>query len=179
VTGLEASATLVLAARDAERAQSYALGDATRLPLADGSFETVVAYNVLQTMTGVGDMARAVAEAARVLERGGHLCICVGHPMTDVDRVCGPMAENGDLRMTGSYFERRRVDDTVTKDGLTMTFHGWTYAIEDYVRAVEAAGLLLDRIREPRPTEAQLAERPSLERWRRVPLFLFLRAVKV
>jgi SAM-dependent methyltransferase len=44
--------------------------------------------------------------------------------------------------------------------------------------AIEEAGLLIERLREPRPPEAVVAGTPSLERWRRVPCFLHLRAVK-
>jgi len=48
-------------------------------------FPTVVAYNSLQTMARDDRYAEAVREAARVLQALGHFCICVAHPMTDVD----------------------------------------------------------------------------------------------
>ncbi len=177
VVGLDASPSLLRAAHAADRAPAYTAGDATALPFANATFDTVVAYNSLQTMTELDDMARALAEAARVMKPTGHLCACVSHPLTDVGRLAGP-SDDSNLTMSGSYFEHQRVDDTVTKDGLTMTFHGWTYSIEDYVSAIEDAGLLIERMREPRPDEHQAAARPSLERWRRVPLFLFVRATK-
>jgi hypothetical protein len=63
----------------------------------------------------------------------------------------------------------------VTHDAVTMTFHGWTHTIEDYARAVEDAGMVIEKLREPRPS-AEGAEGRRLERWRRVPLFLFVRA---
>ncbi len=133
--------------------------------------------NSLQTTEAVTDMARIVREAARVLTSRGHLCLCVAHPMTDVDRGKGPSA-TGDVTISGSYFEHERVDETVTKDGLEMTFRGWTHTLEGYARAIEEAGLLIDRIREPVPSETDIEARPSLAAWRRVPLFLFMRAVK-
>ncbi len=33
-----------------------------------------------------------------------------------------------------------------------MTFRGWTYSLEAYAIALESAGLVLERLREPRPT---------------------------
>jgi hypothetical protein len=55
-----------------------------------------------------------------------------------------------------------------------MTFTGWTYPLEEYASAFEAAGLRIEIIREPRP-----AQQPDhYDRWRKVPLFLALRAVK-
>jgi hypothetical protein len=50
--------------------------------------------------------------------------------------------------------------------------------LEDYVRALEEAGFLIERVREPVPSAEQAAKRPSLEGWRRVPLLLSIRAVK-
>lgn len=177
VVALDASPTLVRFARDADARATYLLADATALPFVDATFQTVVAYNSLQTMTMQADMAEAVREAGRVLRPSGHLCVCVAHPMTDVGRVKGPSAE-GELIIYPSYFERQRVNETITRRGLTMTFHGWTHTLEDYARALEQAGCLIDRIREPVPGADASTQRPGLQRWRRVPLFLFIRAVK-
>ena len=177
VVALDSSSTLARAARQGDARSAYLVGDATALPFADATFQTVVAYNSLQTMARMADMAQAVQEAGRVVKPSGHLCLCVAHPMTDVGRVKGPSAE-GEMVISGSYFERQRVNETVTKDGLEMTFHGWTYTLEDYVRALEEAGFLIERAREPVPSAEQVTKRPGLEGWQRVPLFLFLRAVK-
>jgi SAM-dependent methyltransferase len=174
VTGIDASPTLVRHARALDASASYAIADATRLPFADASFDTVVAYNALQAMHAFDDMARAVAEAARVLAPRGALCVCVAHPITDIGLMTH---RDGELVASGSYFDRRRVDETVEKDGLAMTFRGWTYTIEDYARAFEAAGLRIDRLREP-PAPAAPAPDVRDDTWRRLPLFLFLRGVK-
>lgn len=177
VVALDVSPSLVRAACEADARAAYAVGDAMRLPFAAASYATVVAYNSLQTMRDVADMARAVAEAARVLAFGGRYCFCVAHPMTDVGRLERP-GSDADAVVSGAYFGNRRVEETVEKDGLAMTFHGWTYTLEDYARATEAAGLTIERIREPAPAEAAAATRASLGLWRRVPLFLSVRAVK-
>jgi hypothetical protein len=80
--------------------------------------------------------------------------------------------------VSGSYFERRRVDETVMQNGLEMTFNGWTYTLEDYARALEEAGFVIEWLREPAPGAEQARERRALTPWRRLPLFLFVRAVK-
>jgi SAM-dependent methyltransferase len=176
VVALDQSPTLVRAARDLDRQSVYLCGDATALPFADGTVHLVVAYNALQTMVEQADMAKAVREARRVLQPGGHFCLSVAHPMTDVGRLQGVSA-NGTLTMTGSYFEHAFVNETVTKDDVTITFRGWTYTLEDYARAFEDAGFLIERVREPVPGPEQVKERPSLERWTRIPHFLSMRAV--
>lgn len=177
VVALDASPTLVQYARDAGPQSAYLSADATALPFADASFQTVVAYNSLQTMARIEDMTLAVREAARVLRPSGHFCLCVAHPMTDVGRMKAPSA-TGELALTGSYFEHEYVKETVTKDSLTMTFHGWTNTLEDYVRALEDAAFLIERVREPVPSAEDATKRASLDGWRRVPLFLSIRAVK-
>ncbi len=177
VVALDSSPTLVRFAREADARPAYLCADGIALPFAEATFQTAVAYNSLQTTANLADMARAVREVGRVLKPSGQFCLCVAHPMTDIGRVQGPSAE-GDLTISGSYFEHQCVNETVTKDSLSMTFHGWTHTLEDYARALEEAGFLIERMREPVPSAEQAKTRPSLERWRRVPLFLFMRAVK-
>jgi SAM-dependent methyltransferase len=176
VVALDASPTLIRAAHDLDKQSQYLAADATALPFADGTFHAVVAYNVLQAMAAQQDMAAAVREARRVLRSSGSFCFSAAHPMTDVGRVSGPSGE-GAFVMTGSYFSRDEVDEAVTKDGLSIMFRGWTYAVEDYTRALEDAGFLIERLREPVPTSEQVATRPSLARWTRIPHFLSIRAV--
>ena len=140
VTAIDASRTLVRHAVEADTSSAYLAADATALPFADGTFQTVVTYNSLQAMPEFADMQggrrggpRAETVRATVpLRRASH----------DRHRPREERSETGDVLMSGSYFERTRVDETVTKDELTMTFHGWTDTLEDYVRAIEAAGFL-------------------------------------
>jgi SAM-dependent methyltransferase len=176
VTALDASPTLLRAAAESDPASEYVLGTAEALPFADASFALVVAYNVLMD---VADMPAAVAEAARVLEPGGHLCACVTHPLADA----GGWAHDGDdapFVVEGSYLAERPFRVSVERAGLTMTFDGMAYPLEAYARALEAVGLGIEAIREPTPGGAA---RPGLadeswERWGRIPMFLMLRAVK-
>jgi hypothetical protein len=71
------------------------------------------------------------------------------------------------------YFVNRRLEDRVVRDGLEMTFRGWTYSLEDYARAFEEAGLRIETMREPRPSGLSGRYR----RWERVPMFLNIRTV--
>ena len=63
-------------------------GDALGLPFADGSFDRVIAAEVLEH---VPDHAAAVAELARVLRPGGTLAVTV--PRWFPERVCWALAE--------------------------------------------------------------------------------------
>lgn len=170
VTAVDTAFTLVRHAREAGLAGGWLVADSASLPFFDHSFETVVAYNVLQV---VADMTGSVQEAARVLVRGGHLCICVSHPVTDVGQFLGH-EDDAPFVLRSEYFERSRVEDTVERDGLTITFRGWTYTLEDYASTLADAGFAIEALGEPRPE----ASGERFSRWRRTPLFMTLRAVR-
>jgi SAM-dependent methyltransferase len=167
VTGIDSSPTLLRAAREADPDGRYELADAATLPFEDDSFDLIVAYNALMD---VEDMPGSVREAARVLAPGGDLCACVTHPVADAGRFasCEPDAP---FVIAGSYFGRRRFEGTFERDGLVMTFRGWAYPLEAYVRALEDAGLRIVALREPAaPPDEQDP------RWQRLPMFLMFRA---
>jgi ubiquinone/menaquinone biosynthesis C-methylase UbiE len=169
VTALDSAAGLVRHARDADLASSYLAAEGARLPIRSGCIDLVVAYNALQV---VADMRGTVAECARVLRHGGSLCFCVAHPVTDmgqwVDDTHPPT-----FTVRSPYFETTRVEDTVERDGLRMTFRGWTYTLEDYALALETAGFAIEVIREPTPIPDS-----RYQRWSQLPLFLNVRATK-
>ena len=167
VTGIDAAPTLLRAAQDADPGGTYVLADSTELPFDDASFDLVVAFNSLMDFD---DMPGAVMEAARVLEPGGRLCVSVTHPFKDAGEFesTEPAAR---FVVEGSYMGKRRFEGTFERDGLTITFRGWCYSLDDYWRAFEDAGLLVERLREPTHT----LEDPRHDR---VPLFLYLRLVK-
>jgi SAM-dependent methyltransferase len=168
VTALDSAAGLVGHARDADPAAAYLVAGGARLPLRGGSFDIVVAYNALQV---VDDMRATVRECARVLRRGGHLCFCVAHPVTDMGRWIED-SDGSRLAVRSRYFERARVDDAVERDGLRVTLRGWTYTLEDYAVALDDAGFSIEVIREPTPEPTS-----RFKRWSELPLFMNVRAV--
>jgi len=172
VTALDPSRTLLDAAAELDPGGDYVLGTAEALPFADAAFGLVVSYNVLMD---VADMPAAVAEAARVLVPGGALCACVTHPLADA----GSWTDDAFV-IAGDYLGTRPFEMTIERGGLEMTFDGTMYALEHYARALEAAGLLIEAIREPAPA-GEAGERSHTEgwaRWHRIPMFLMLRARK-
>lgn len=174
VSAIDASATLVRYARDADPISHYMVADAASLPFHGESFDMAIAYNSLMD---VDDMPRSVKEAARVLRGGGRLCVCVTHPMADAGKF-GQRSADAPFVIDGSYLEQRSLIERFERAGLVMRFSSWCYPLQEYARAFESAGLLIETLREPVPDESFVQDDPAEARWQRIPAFLFLRLVK-
>jgi SAM-dependent methyltransferase len=164
VVGIDSSRTLTRHAQEADGRGRYLAAAAEALPFEDAGFDLVVAYNALMDLE---DLELAIAEAARVLAPGGRLCVSVTHPLADAGRF----TEDDSFLVEGSYLEPSRFEGTDERNGLVMTWRGWSHPLSAYTEALEAAGLLLETLREPAPATVN-------PRWHRVPMFLQFRAVK-
>ncbi|TCO64819.1 class I SAM-dependent methyltransferase [Actinocrispum wychmicini] len=172
ITGVEPVSALLRAAREAHPDGTYVQATATDLPFEDGSVRLLVAYNSLMD---IDDVDGALQEFARVLGPGGRLCVTITHPMADgvrYDRedVAAP------FHLAGSYLAVAPFDDVAERGGLRMHFAGWHRPLALYSKAIEGAGLLIEAIREPEPVDDA---GPKWDRWRRLPMFMGLRCLKI
>lgn len=171
VIAVDASPTLVAAAREADGSMDVRLADAAALPFDDASADLVVAFMSLQD---VDDMPAAVREAGRVLEPGGKLCLAIVHPINSAGRFV-EQAADADFVISGGYLQAFDYSDRVERAGLTMTFHSRHRPLQDYFVALEQAGLVIEALREPSTPEHAIRSDAN-RRWQRVPLFLHIRA---
>jgi SAM-dependent methyltransferase len=160
VVGVEGSPALAAAAREAAPEIEVLDGDAAAIPLGDGAVDLVVCSMALLNFD---DLDGAVGEAARVLEPGGRLCFSTVHPWNS-------------LKDEPDYFAEVTYAECRTRDGLTMTFTDRHRPLSALALAFERAGLLIEALREPVPDDEHVARHPSVERWRRTPVFLLGRA---
>jgi SAM-dependent methyltransferase len=172
IIGIDSSPSLVAAARDADPSMDVRLADAAALPLEDQSADLAVAF---MSLHDIDAMPAAVREAARLLERGGRLCLAIVHPINSAGRFEEPAAD-ARFVIAGDYLGTFPYADTVERAGLSMTFHSRHRPLEAYCRALEDAGFLIEALREPAVPEHAIAS-PAGRRWQRLPLFLHLRAV--
>ena len=162
VVGVDSSPALVEAATTGDEPIEAIGADLTAVPLEDGAADLAVAFMVLQS---VDDLAAGVREATRLLAPSGRLCVAVVHPVNSLDDAPG-------------WFHEHRFECTREQAGARMTFHDVHRPLSRYFAALEAAGLLVEALREPVPGRELLEVRPEAEKWTRKPCFLHVRAVK-
>lgn len=163
VVGVESSETLASAAREAGPPLDVRVADAAAVPLADDSFDLAVASLSLMNMD---DMPAVVAEVARVLRPGGSFCFSLLHPLSTL----------GDAGSAASYFDEVRYSERLERGGLRLTLHDTHRPLADYFEATWRAGFVVERLVEPTPDDAYVADHPDVARWRERPAFLHVRA---
>jgi SAM-dependent methyltransferase len=167
VRAFDAAPALVEAARAADPSLDVISADAAALPVDDGATDLVVSFMVLMNVDDLEGV---------VLEPGGRFCIAITHPLNTAGEFATTEPDS-DFVIRESYFEPHRKDLRAKRGGLTMTFLDLHRPLQDYVDALEEAGFLIERIREVGDLEDP-PQRESQLRWRRLPLFLHVRAVK-
>jgi SAM-dependent methyltransferase len=166
VVGVDAAPTMVELARETGAYDDVHLADAAALPLADGAVDLVVAY---MSLHDIEDLGGTLGAAARVLEPGGRLCADIVHPLASAHL-------GSDAEMP--YFEAGHYTDVIERDGIEMAFHGIHRSLEAYSEALHDAGFVVERLREPAPTDEAVAALPELAKVRRRPAFLHWLALR-
>lgn len=168
VVGVDSSPSLVEAARGTQAYDDVVQADAAALPFPNASFDLVIAFMSLQDMD---DAAGVVREAARVLAADGRMVAAFVHPFASAHL-------GRDLSEQRSYFETQRTLDEVERDGIAFAFHQIHRPLQAWLGLFFEAGLRIEDLREPRPSEADIAAVPRLAPSRIKPAFLHLRCCR-
>jgi SAM-dependent methyltransferase len=148
------------------------LGDRARVHACDmADLDAIVAPASLDLVVSslavhyVHDLVPLFDAWARVLRPGGRVVLSTHHPFYDLKRV-----------RRGGYTRTEIVQDSWGWLGLVRYYHRPLAAL---LGPLAAAGLLVDRIDEPAPTEALRAMDPEgYAKLARMPGFLIVRAVR-
>lgn len=164
VTAFDESPAMVRLAQDRlgpdVEVRRHRLGD--RLDwLPDASIDLVVLALVLHH---VSDRVAALRELARVLTPAGRLVLSTTHPTHDW------------LHLGGSYFAAEVVEETWQQDWVVRY---WRQPLEGWCAEFAAAGLVIERLVEPRPADPMAATHPEVHsRLSEQPGFIAFRLVK-
>jgi SAM-dependent methyltransferase len=170
--GVEASRNMVAAARETLAGTSGRIEHAAMETRSyrEAAFDLVVSSLALHY---VADLETVFAGVHRALVDGGRFVFSVEHP---VITSCARGWDGGPRQdwIVDDYFDVGP-RQTSWLGGEVIRQHR---TIEDYVSALQAAGFILDRLRESRPQRERFADEAEYERRKRIPLFLFLACYK-
>jgi 2-polyprenyl-6-hydroxyphenyl methylase/3-demethylubiquinone-9 3-methyltransferase len=132
--GIDLSPTAITQARD--HGVSGVRGDVTRLPFRDGTFDVVVAGEILEH---VPDLAAVVAEVCRVLRPGGTLVLDTiantwwgrFSSITVAERL--PAGPPPRLHDGALFVDRDQLRAEAARHGVTLTLNGLRPSAVDYV----------------------------------------------
>ena len=176
IVGIDLSAKLLEIARRHEQAEprgiAYLRADARSLDgIPDGAFDGVLCFMALMD---IPDLAPTLRTVARILRPGGWFVFATLHPCYHTPRSGEMASPEGWVRMVGSYFtdDYWRSDIRIGPPGKVGAYHS---TLSTYLNALIDAGLMLERVSEPRAT-ARLAEARPI--WAEVPAVLVVRCRK-
>jgi len=165
----------------------YSVASAVELPFANETFDFATG---LMSFMDIPEIERVVAEAHRVLKRGGFLQFSITHPCFDT-----PHRRNlrDERRMTyaievGDYFRNLNGEITewlfkaapmAVKAGLKkFKTPRFTRTLSQWLNLLIDAGFVLERVAEPRPTDETVRACPAVQDAQVVAYFLHIRVRK-
>lgn len=178
VVGVDVSSKMLEIARRMEREEprgiAYVQGDAQgRLPVRASAFDGV-ACNV--ALADIADLPTTLADAARALRPGGWFAFSVTRPCFQTPDSDWQVDDDGrPSRRVRAYFREGfwRSDNPEGVRGRVGAHHR---TLSTYVNALADAGLVIERLDEPRPTGALAARAPGYDE---VPTLLVARCRRV
>lgn len=132
----------------------------------EAAFDLVVSSLALHY---VADLAAVLAGARRALAPGGKLIFSVEHPVITSCARGWQGGQRQDWVVDDYFVSGPRVTEWL--GGQVIRQHR---TVEDYVTALQDAGLIFDRLRESLPERERFTDEAEFERRQRIPLFLFL-----
>jgi SAM-dependent methyltransferase len=175
VVGVDPTSAQLDLARRRGGAVDYARANADALPFHDGAFDAVVVCLVFEH---IARHEPAIAELARVLEDGGRFVFFLNHPLLQAPNsgwIIDHILDEQYWRI-GPYL----VEDVSMEElapGVVLPFvHR---PLSQYVNAMAAQGLLVERMEEPMPPEGFLARAPEYRDAATIPRLLLMVARKL
>ena len=173
VVGLDPTRNQIREAAARGGGPAYALAGAAALPVADASFDAVVACLVFEHVVAVDD---ALAEIARVLRPGGRFAFFLNHPLLQTpgsgwidDHMIDPPEQYWRI---GPYLVESESIEQVELGVYIRFIHR---PLSRYVNTLAEHRLVLERMLEPAPPPGFLDRAPEYFAAATVPRLLYLR----
>lgn len=168
VVGVDLTAPLIHRAQElGTGGETYLVGNAENIEGIEGeSFDLAVSYIVL---VDVFDFSSSIKEAWRALRPGGRFVVCNIHPMRSSQP--GGWIKQGERKL---FYP---LDNYMDEGPRQWNWWGRPFinmhrTLSSHIAAFLDAGFVLEGLREPTPSPAQLAENPAFDDEFRAPNFI-------
>ena len=191
VTAIDISERFIKPARQLEEEDplgiDYRVASAAELPFADSTFDFVTGF---MSFMDIPETDRVLAESYRALKPGGFLQFSLAHPCYDTPHRRNLRNEEGLTYAieVGDYF--RNIDGEIcewlfgaappeVKEGLPkFKTPRFTRTLSQWLNLLIESGFMLERVREPRPSDETVEACPDVQDAQVVAYFLHICATK-
>lgn len=164
--GIDPTEQLLHHARQQDPTGDYRLGRAEALAFPDHAFDLVVSY---LTLIDIPDIAKAIAEMARVLKPGGSLLLA---NLTSFNTAGPPNGWTASADGTRRFEIDRYMDErTEWIEWKGVRIQNWHRPLSTYMRLLLDQALVLRYFDEPMPRDGDPVRMAT---YRRVPFFLIM-----
>ena len=190
ITAIDLSPAMIDLAAEEEKREplsiDYRVGNSGNMKgIEAGTFDVVACFMAVMDIAAVDN---TFLEVARVMRKGGRFLFNVLHPCFQppvarwVYKDDAPQDDANRLHFAvDRYFDRGSIEEHLTITGISpeplyLTRIRFHRTLEDYVRALRAAGLHVHDLRESVASKEMIRKFPDLDRSRRIPYFLLIEA---
>jgi SAM-dependent methyltransferase len=187
VYAIDIAPTFVKHAKQAAGSVEYAIASGQMLPFPAAAFDFVTAFMSLMDLP---QPQIALGEAERVLKPGGFLQFSITHPCFDTPhrrRIRDAQGKTIAMEV-GGYYQAPdgQIDEWIFHSAPREVTAGlrkfriprFQRTIADWLNMSVEAGLVIERVSEPRATDEAAARFPTLQGTQVVPFFLHIRCRK-
>jgi SAM-dependent methyltransferase len=175
VVGVDPTIAQLKLAHERSGGACYARANADALPFPDHAFDAVVVCLVFEH---IAEHEPAIAEISRVLEPGGRFAFFLNHPLLQAPNsgwIVDHILDEQYWRIGPYLLEDVSMEELAP--GVVLPFvHR---PLSQYVNAMAACGLLIDRMEEPMPPEGFLARAAEYRDAATIPRLLLMVARKL
>lgn len=174
VVGIDPTWEQVTVAKQRDAELTIIRAEASRIPLASSSFDTIIACLVFEH---IDDLDGALDEVSRILSKGGYFLFFLNHPLMQTpgsgwidDHIIGEQ-----YWRIGQYLVEEKTIEEVEKDVYIPFIHR---PLHRYINALSQRGLFLVKMEEPPPPKGFLDKAPEYYEAASIPRLLFLKLEK-
>jgi SAM-dependent methyltransferase len=176
--GLDISAEMLERAKQQVPDGYFIQASATEFSSTLGTqFDVIISSMLYPSFGKLKDIAKSLEECKKALKEDGMLIIGIAHPSYDRYMQKGLFQkEDVEADFEGFFDSGKKFLIHKMIDGKEFTFEDYHWTLEDYSRALQEAGFVIEFIDECKPEEELLYDKSILEKKNIFPSYMVIKA---